>query len=161
MVPTSTHTPAKMLTTNIKESWRNSQLFKDGKVELVPTDWVWKYWGRDVSTKTNLMDGTEVDLDGLWKNICDEGLHDPLIMRIGVRNNKFRLEAGNHRIQVLHSHHILMVPLTVQIQGECGPHVGNVMTDATHNFDYSDNLASSKVERYVKPSEVFKSLHHK
>src|ERR1035437_7730943 len=120
-----------MSTIIIKESWRNNPLYRDGKVELVPTDWVWKYWGKDVSPMTNLADGTIVDLDGLWKNICKEGLQDPLIVRVGVKNKKFRLEAGNHRIQVLHDNGIEMIPVTVQVQDECGPHVKNVMTDAT------------------------------
>jgi len=150
-----------MSTTNIKESWRNNPLFKDGKVELVPTDWVWKYWGSDVSPKTNLADGTEVDLDGLWKNICEIGLLDPLVIRVGLKNKKFRLEAGNHRIQVLHRNHIEIIPVTVQIQDECGPHVSNVMTDATHNFDYNDDLIPSNAIGYIKPSEAFKSLKRK
>ena len=140
----------------IKESWKNHPLYKEGKIELVPTEWVWKYWGRDVSPKTTLMDGTEVDLDALWKNICEEGLHEPLVMRVGIKNKKFRLEAGNHRIQVLHDNKVEMIPVTVEVQDECGPHVSNVMTDATHNFDYEDGLVSNTDKRYMKPSEVFR-----
>ncbi|MFA6295400.1 MAG: ParB N-terminal domain-containing protein [Candidatus Paceibacterota bacterium] len=140
----------------IKESWENSPLYKEGKVELVPTEWVWKYWGRDVSPKTTLVDGTEVDLSALWKNIYEEGLHEPLVIRVGVKNKKFRLEAGNHRIQVLHDNNVEMIPVTVQVQDECGPHVSNVMTDATHNFDYEDNLVSNTDQEYMKPSEVFR-----
>ncbi|MEK7101708.1 MAG: hypothetical protein AAB882_00965 [Patescibacteria group bacterium] len=107
----------------------------------------------------DLKDGTLVDLDGLWDNICEEGLHDPLIMRVGLENSKFRLEAGNHRIQVFHQHKIETVPLTVQVRNECGPHLGDVMTDASHNFDAGDEFLISKItEEYMKPSEIFKSL---
>lgn len=146
----------------IKESWKEGSLYKQGKVELVPTSWVWNYWGRDVSPMTNLADGTEVNLDALWKNICDEGLHDPLIMRVGVGNKKFRLEAGNHQIQVLYKNNIEMIPVTVQIQDECGPQANDVMTDAQHNFDSGDEiLISSITQEYMKPSEVFRSLQGK
>ena len=143
----------------IKESWRNSSLYKQGKVELVPIDWVWKYWGRDVSPKTNLIDGTEVDMDPLWENICKEGLHEPLIMRIGLKNKKFRLEAGNHRIQLFHKNNIKTIPLTVQVRDECGSHVDDVVTDASHNFDFENEiLISDSKEEYLKPSEVFRNL---
>jgi len=143
----------------IKELWKNNPLYKQGKIELVPTDWVWKYWGKDVSPTTNLMNGTMVNLDALWKNLCEEGLYDPLIMRIGIENKKFRLESGNHRIQVLHKNGIKMIPVTVQVRKECGPSADDVMTDAQHNFDFNDEIMISDItEEYMKPSEVFKSL---
>lgn len=143
----------------IKESWKDHPLYKAGKIELVPTDWVWNYWGRDVSPEADLVDGTIVSLDGLWENIMSEGLHDPLIMRVGIKNKKFRLEAGNHRIQVFHKHGVPFIPITVQMREECGPHVDDVMTDATHNFDAGDELLISAItEEYLKPSEVFRSL---
>jgi len=143
----------------IKPLWKNHLLYGQGKIELVPTEWVWQYYGPDVSPLADLKDGTLVDLEGLWRNICDEGLHDPLIMRVGIQNKKFRLEAGNHRIQVFRAHGISEVPVTVQLRDECGPHVGDVMTDASHNFDAQDEvLVSTITEEYKKPSEVFKSL---
>lgn len=143
----------------VKEPWKDHQLYTAGKVELVPTDWVWNYWGRDVSPEADLMYGTLVSLDGLWENIQSEGLHEPLIMRVGIRNRKFRLEAGNHRIQVFHEHGVPFIPVTVQMREECGPHVDDVMTDATHNFDAGDELLVSAItEEYMKPSEVFRSL---
>ena len=145
---------------HVQESWRSHPLCVQGVVELVPTQWLWKYWGRDVSPKTELKDGTRVGLEELWDNIVLEGLHDPLIMRVGLQNKKFRLEAGNHRIQVLHEHGVTDVPVTVQIRDECGPHVSDVMTDASHNFDVGDDLLITSVsDEYLRPSEVFISLH--
>ncbi len=147
---------------NIKESWKEHPLYLQGLVEMVPTEWVWKYRGVDVEPHTNLKDGTMVSLEELWEDITKEGLHDPLIMRIGIKNNKFRLEAGNHRIQVLHEHNIEMIPVTVHVQAECGPHLENVMNIATHNFDAKDEIlitdSTDSTDRYMKPSEVFASL---
>ena len=145
----------------IKELWKNHPLYKQGVVELVPTSWIWNYWGRDVSPEADLMDGTVVNLDGLWENIKNEGLHNPLIMRVGLKNKKFRLEAGNHRIQVLHNNGVEFIPLTVQVREECGPHLEDVMTDASHNFDAGDEFLISKImKEYMKPSEVFGSVRN-
>jgi hypothetical protein len=146
-------------TMNIKEKWKEHPLYKRGKIELVPTDWVWKYRGTDVSPGADLVDGTPATMEELWENILEVGLCDPLIMRVGLRNNKFRLESGNHRIQIFHAHGVPVVPLTVEIRGECGPHLSDVMTDATHNFDASPGfLISDATEEYMKPSDVFRDL---
>ena len=144
---------------DIKETWKEHPLYKQGKIELIPTDWVWQYWGPDVSPNADLMDGTIVTLDELWENILEVGLCNPLIMRVGLANKKFRLEAGNHRIQMFHKHGVKLTPLTIQVRDECGPHVTDVMTDASHNFDAPEGFLISKItEEYMKPSEVFMDL---
>lgn len=143
----------------IKELWKEGELYKQGVVELVPTEWVWKYRGRDVSPQADLKDGTPVTLQDLWDNIVSEGLHDPLIMRLGVKSKTFRLEAGNHRIQVFHEHGVPMIPVTVHVQEECGPHASNPMNDGSHNFDASEEALISEIQQtYMRPSDVFKSL---
>ncbi len=148
---------------NIKEKWREHPLFKQGKIELVPTEWVWRYYGPDVSPEADLMDGTLVTVDELWENILEVGLVNPLIMRVGIKNKMFRLEAGNHRIQVFHFHGVSPIPVTVQLREECGPHVSDVMTDASHNFKAAegDLLISTITEEYMAPSEVFAKLQRK
>jgi len=144
---------------HIKQLWKNHPLYKQGKVELVSTDWVWRYFGPDVSQEANLMDGSIVGMDKLWENLVHEGMYDPLIMRVGLKNKKFRLESGNHRIQLFHKHNIKMIPVTVQVVEECGPYLDDVMTNASHNFDIRDDLYISEItQEYMKPSEVFKNL---
>ena len=144
---------------DIKPLWKEHPLYSQNKIELIRTDWVYKYRGVDVSPTTSLMDGSIVDMDVLWENIESEGMHDPLIMRVGIVNKKMRLEAGNHRIQLFHKHKIKEIPVTVQLRDECGPHLGDVMNDATHNFGATDELLISVItEEYMRPSEVFKSL---
>ena len=143
----------------IKEVWREHPLYKQGKVALVPTEWVWKYRGTDVSPGVALLDGTISDLDTLWKSLLEFGLHRPLIMRAGLKNKKFRLEAGNHLIQLFRKHGITEVPLTVQVKEECGPHVEDVMTDASHNFDAPEGfLIDTITAEYMNPKEVFPDL---
>jgi len=145
----------------IIEKWKDHPLYKQGKVELVPTEWVWKYYGTDVSPKTDLLDGTLVSMDELWNNIVEFGLFNPLIIRVGLKNKKFRLESGNHRIQLFKKYSIPFVPLTVQVCEECGPHLEDVMTDASHNFDApSGFLISNITDEYMNPSEVFEDLKY-
>ncbi|MBI3632051.1 MAG: hypothetical protein HY225_01220 [Candidatus Vogelbacteria bacterium] len=134
----------------MKELWKGHLLFKQGKIELVPTKWVWHYWGKDV---------TPVDLDALWKGLLLEGMYEPLIMRVGLKNNKFRLESGNHRIQLFHKYGVPMIPVTVQIHDVCGPEEMDQLTDATYYFDAPEGfLITERTDEYMKPSEVFKSL---
>lgn len=98
-------------------------------------------------------------METLWKNICNEGLYGPVILRVGINNKKFRLEFGNHRIQVFAKYGVDYTPTTIQVQEKCGPYVDNVMTNASHNFDFTDDVILLKLTKgYMKPSSVFKSL---
>ncbi len=146
--------------TPIKTLWKNHPLYVAGKIELIPTQWVYQYRGEDVSPQSTLVDGTIVPMDELWQNLCDEGMHDPLIMRVGIETRMMRLEAGNHRIQLFHQHNIPFVPLTVQLRNECGPHLEDTMNDGSHNFDARGELILTTIpSEYVAPSEAFRSFH--
>ena len=144
---------------NVRSQWKNHPLYSAGKIELVPTAWVYKYQGSDVSPSADLMDGTIVTPNELWKNILQEGLYDPLIIRVGLKNKKMRLEAGNHRVQLFHRYGVEEVPVTIQLREACGPHLGDVMTNGTHNFDIDEKLKITDItEEYMRPSEVFRGL---
>lgn len=140
----------------IKEVWRDHPLYKQGKVELLPTEWVWKYYGRDVSPEADLLDGTIVTIDKLWEDMLKVGLHNPLVIRVGLKNGKFRLEAGNHRIQALHQHGVPLVPVTVQVHEVCSPSEKDAMTNATYIFNLPEGMLISKItDEYMAPSQVF------
>ncbi len=143
----------------ITPQWKTHPLTLAGHVELVPTAWLYKYRGSDVTLGVDLLDGTIVDMEKLWQNIQQDGLYDPVIIRVGKENKKFRLESGNHRIQVFKKYGVEFTPATVQVQDICGPEVENVMTDATHNFDFTNDMYTVTFEiGYTKPSAVFKNL---
>lgn len=144
---------------NPTPKWKTHSLTLAVHVELVPTAWLNQYRGADVTPGTDLKDGSPVNMDQLWENILTEGLYDPVIIRVGKTNKKFRLESGNHRIQVLMKHGVPFTPAVVQVQELCGPQVENIMTDATHNFDFTDDVTIEVLEiGYLKPTSVFKSL---
>ena len=143
---------------DMKDSWKNNPDFDQNKIELVPVDWIWKYRGENPSKLIALENG-DVDLDGLWEDIEINGLLVPLIIRVGTKNKKFRLEAGNHVIQLFKKHNITEVPVTVQLRNICGPEAVDVMTEATHNFDWGDEVSMPAITtEYMKPSEIFPSL---
>jgi hypothetical protein len=143
----------------IKETWKEHSLYKQGLIECIPTEWVYVYRGLDVDIYGDLKNGTLVNLEDLWQNILEEGLYDPIIIRVGIKTNTFRLEAGNHRIQLFHSYNVQQIPATVQITDECGPHAPNVFNTGTHNFDATGVLKYKTLKKgYVKPSDVFKDL---
>lgn len=139
--------------------WKTHPLTLAGHVELVPTAWLYQYRGRDVTPGVDLLDGTIVDMEKLWQNIQQDGLYDPVIIRVGKENKKFRLESGNHRIQVFMKYGVSFTPATVEVQAMCGPQEGNVMTDATHNFDFTEDIIVDNLEiGFMKPTAVFLNL---
>ena len=143
----------------LTSKWKTHPLTLAGHVELVPTDWLYQYRGEDVTAGIDLKDGTTIDIEALWQNIQQDGLYDPVIIRVGKENKKFRLESGNHRIQVFMKYKVAYTPATVQVQDNCGPDVENVMTNATHNFDFTNDMYFVTLEiGYTKPSAVFENL---
>lgn len=144
----------------IAEKWKEHILTKMGVVDLVPTAWLYKIYGTDVSPLADLKDGTLVGLADLWDNLTTEGLYDPVIIRVGTKNKKYRLEAGNHRIQVLYEHRVEFTPAILEVQDECGPHVKNNQTDATHNFNLPDYIDCQHLKPGIyRPSLIFTELH--
>lgn len=142
----------------IKPVWKEHELTKAGVVEELPLEWVWQYWGKDVTEHIEYEDGTGSYLPGLWDRLLKEGMTDPLIIRVGLENKKMRLESGNHRIQVLRQHGVKTVPVTIQVRNLCGPSAPGPMTDATLNFEWPEEgiKISKMTKEFMAPSEVFK-----
>lgn len=142
----------------LKESWKNTELYKEGKVELLPTELIYKYWGTDVTPMAEYENKVPCTLEELWENLKNEGLDEPFIMRVGLKNKMFRLEAGNHRIQVCHKYGVEYIPVTVQVKENCGPGLPDVMTDATLNFEIPEGelLINQITSEYMAPSQVLK-----
>ena len=146
----------------VTPKWKTHPLTLAGHVELVPTDWLYQYRGSDVTPNVDLLDGTIVDMEKLWLNIQKDGLYDPVIIRVGKDNKKFRLESGNHRIQMFKKYGVAFTPATVEIKDICGPNAVSVMTDATHNFNFIEKINLSGINNgFIKPSLIFKNLIEK
>ncbi len=140
-----------------KPVWKEHPLYLTGAVEEVPIAWVWQYWTADVTANIENMHHTQVDMTGLWDILLAEGMRDPLIIRVGLENKRIRLEAGNHRIQLLRAHGVELVPVTIQVRHLCGQNAPGAMTDGTVAFDFPpEGLKITEItQEYMKPSDVF------
>ncbi len=143
-----------------KENWREHPLTKSGVVDELPLEWVWKYWTNDVNNHIALEGGTHMDLDELWNVLIAEGMNDPLIIRVDLVNKRMRLEAGNHRIQLLRKHGVKSVPVTVQVRHLCGDSAPGPMTNGTVDFPFPNEglKITEMTQEYMKPSDVFLSF---
>jgi hypothetical protein len=95
----------------------------------------------------------------LLENILAEGFIDPVYIRVGYKNKKFRLESGNHRVPILHANGIEFAPAIVQIQETCVPDAENIVTDANHNFDLPNTVDTPGLTYgYAKPKTIFTEL---
>ncbi len=140
----------------LRESWKNHPLYTQGKVGLLPTEFVYALRGTDVSPTTTLQDGTRVDLEALWVHLVDEGLQEPLMIRVGRNNQSYRLEAGNHRIQVLHAHGVSFVPVTIEVVDECTPHSATSHNDGNHLFPLPPGaLKPNLANGFYAPDDAF------
>lgn len=139
-----------------KEPWKKHPLNTQGKVGLMPTDVVYTFRGTDVSPTTSLATGEQVDLEHLWAHLVTEGLQEPLIVRVGRNNQSFRLEAGNHRIQVLHAHGVQFVPVTVEVVDTCLPHSADARNSGSHLFPLPPGaLKPNLTNGFYAPSDAF------
>lgn len=144
----------------IEPKWRDHHYTRLNVVELTLTRWVHRFYGSDVSSRADLMDGTLVDLDTFWSNLRKEGLYEPLLFRVGVQDRRMRLEAGNHRIQVFNTHDVPYVPLTVQVRRTCGPERDDTYTDAERVYDGSDHITldHGTSDGLIAPSRALRTL---
>lgn len=145
--------------TDLTPTWKQHPLALRGHVEEVPTEWVYQYWGSDVTTNTSYKEQDESSLPWLWERITEEGLKDPLVIRVGIESKTMRLETGNHRIQILREYGVEKVPVTIEIKAHCGPEAANPHTDATKVFPLPPEgiLVTSLEQEYMAPSKVFKA----
>jgi hypothetical protein len=139
--------------------WRETELYRDGKIELLPTEWVYRFRNVDADPFTDLKNGRIVGLDQLWENILEEGLHDPLIMRVCRFTRAGRLETGNHRIWVFKEKGIPFVPVAVEIGFGVVGNPGN----GFHSYDMEDDLlvphmGGTRDSFFDAPSNVFRTI---
>jgi hypothetical protein len=145
-----------------QSAWARSQLGMYGKIiDLVPTAWLLAIACPTPAEKTELGFGSEwVGLDGLWKNVVEQGLRDPMLISVSLKTGHGRMEAGNHRIRLAEWAGLPFMPAIV-LAGNIEIHdPGN----GTHLFDLRADLLleinpeADFSDRIMAPTEVFRSL---
>lgn len=114
-----------------REPWRQSRHLWHEACELIPVRLAAALRNPKPAPTTNLEDGTLVDMPKLWADICQNGLRDPVILRIGLESRTWRLDVGNHRILVLAAHGVRVVPAVCVLGRHCIGEPGNGL----HSFD--------------------------
>jgi len=123
--------------------------------ELVDLNFIWRFRNKDATDYTFVED-THVTMPELRNVLLEQGLRDPLILRISTNGQRgtIRLEEGNHRIQVLRVFNT-HVPLVIELADTAVGHIGN----GTHLYSLDmtlvkDNIKDLPLGKYL-PSEIF------
>lgn len=98
-------------------------------VEWVPTAWLQALSNPEVDGHTDLgtwaTDAPLVGMETLWRNLLATGMRDPFLVGVGRVTRKVRLEAGNHRVNLLQAKGLLWVPAVAYVGDTSITHRGN------------------------------------
>lgn len=98
-------------------------------VEWVPVSWLAAMMNPEADDRTDLgtwaPEAELVTLDKLYADMLVRGMRDPFIVGVGRNDRRVRLEAGNHRVQVLQQKGVLVAPAVAYVGDTAITHVGN------------------------------------
>ena len=126
-----------------KTPWKSHPWNKSKQVELISVDFLLKYCNPSPTNETDLHTGEIVHQDVVWENIKEEGMHEPLMLRINPGSNEIRLESGNHRVRLAKRDKLLFLPVATFITNQTIFHLGN----GTHTFSIPDGFNASSLIR--------------
>ena len=123
-------------------------------IEQVPTEFVYMLRDTGVGNNTGDANGNKWNMDELEDDIRANGFEEPLLITVGVSDEKVRLEQGNHRIQIANKIGLKTVPVVCQIKEHC-----ELVNGHKHSYDFKGKLHNIiKVDVFEKPSNVFTDL---
>ena len=138
-------------------------LAQRGIVEMLPTKWVQALANKKAGRLTNIdPDSTDLlDLDRLWEDMCEQGMHDPFVLSAGRYTRECRLEAGNHRIQLFSSKGVPYVPAVTLVADGCiiSPLNGDHRYKRALLIEKQHHTNKYLEERvYAAPSDIFAEI---
>jgi hypothetical protein len=126
-------------------------------VEMVSTKWLLSISNPQASVRTDDCSGRSVDDDELFNSIIKEGMRDPLIIGVGSKTNRVRLESGNHRARMFFNRNILNVPAIVYVNDTSITDIGNGFHEGIY-FPLKLTELMNSVKQYKKPSEILSEV---
>lgn len=123
------------------EPWRVHPWNASEQVEFVAVDFLLNFCNPSPTTETDLYTGETCDQEVVWKNIMEEGIHEPLMLRINPYDNEIRLESGNHRVRMAKKYNISHLPVASFITKRTVFHSGN----GPHVFYLNDRLTPKNI----------------
>lgn len=113
-------------------------------IEYLPTAWL-NSIAAPVPTPT--------DMAELWRNLCTNGLRDPLVLGVG-KDNTLRLDAGNHRVKLFAKYGIKALPVIAKVGATAILDPGNGL----HCFKFQTAAQDIPVGTVVAPSKAVPSI---
>jgi len=129
----------------IKNSWKDHPWNKGELVGEADVNFLKQISNPKSDEYTNLPNGKLVHQDKVWDNIIENGMFEPLLITISVKNKKIRLESGNHRINTAIKNEVSTLPCAVFV------FENNVLYEQNgkHNFDAS-NIVDFEDMAFIK-----------
>jgi hypothetical protein len=107
------------------EPWRYHPWNASQQVELISVDLLLNFCHPSPTTETDLYNGEVCDQEIVWKNIMEEGMYEPLMLRINPYLSEIRLESGNHRVRLAKKYGVTHLPVASFITHRTVFHYGN------------------------------------
>lgn len=105
--------------------WKNHPWNDSGKVELVCVDFLLRFANPNPTEETDLCNGEIHHQEVVWQNILDEGMQEPLMLRVNPYDNEIRLESGNHRVRLAKKYGFKYLPVATFVTKKTIFHAGN------------------------------------
>lgn len=138
-----------------KEPWKHHPWSDSGKTELLSVDFLLRFCNPNPTEETDLCDGTICHQEKVWKNILEEGMQEPLMLRINPNEKEIRLESGNHRVRLAKKYNISHLPVATFITNRTIFHKGN----GPHIFELSEKFLHKHMIRCPYDYQIKLSEH--
>ena len=130
----------------VKEPWRDDIYTQSGKVEEVPIEWL------DRLKEIDRRKQPKFDVDELKQNIADNGLKEPLILTIGIKDGTALLGEGNTRLAALKELGYTKVPIRI-VRNQEARGIPIDMPGVKRLLDSGEHVPGD-----MRPSQVFDNL---
>jgi hypothetical protein len=130
-------------------------------IEFVDPLWLLELSNPLVDQHTDLGNWAQADLvslEILFQDMLAKGMRDPFLLSAGRVNRHIRLEAGNHRVQLMAQHNIDLVPVVVYVNDQSIVHTGNGVHEGKF-FEMTlpfqeDIMGPYPIREYAKLSDI-------
>ena len=102
----------------LNDKWTSHPWNRFQLVELVSVDFLSSIKNENSSNETNLISGEIVPEERVWKDIEENGMNEPLLLTVGLKNKTIRLESGNHRIKLAKKYGYTHLPVATFVSFE-------------------------------------------
>jgi hypothetical protein len=138
-----------------KGEWINHPWNAAKLVELVRVDFLLSLCHQSPTDETDLHNNEICHVDKVWENIMEEGMFEPLVLRINPTNKEIRLESGNHRVYLAKKNGFSHLPVASFITRQTIFSIGN----GEHVYRLPDSFSEKGLVRCPYDYQIKLSSH--